>query len=106
LGNFLNVFLLQILVILLFLFLKSPNFSYKKLGEKKHLAENIPQKKYKLKSYIIKKKERKKKKKARWVLEHPYSEVRGKSTNLPDCFIAFPTRPTEGLGRFFYCRWC
>jgi len=56
---------LQIPVILLFLKKKSPNFWYKKIGGKKHPAQNRPQKKYKLKSYIIKKKERGKKKNKR-----------------------------------------
>ncbi len=54
-------FLLQIPVILLFK-KKSPNFWYNKIGGKKHPAQNRPQKKYKLKSYIIKKKESGKKK--------------------------------------------
>jgi len=73
------------------------------LGKKSILHRTDPRKSINGKA-ILSKRKKGKKKKSRWVLEHPYSDVRGRSANLPDCFIAFPTRPTEGLGRFFYCR--
>ncbi len=96
-------FLLQIPVILLFKKKNHQISDIKKLGKKNILHRTDPRKSINWKLYYQKERKGKKKQKAHWVLEHPYSDVRGRSANMTDCFIAFPTRPTEGLGRFFYC---